>query len=109
VLGSRLACSQHPLCLRAANTPNLLACVLCVSSCHLLLQGIVPREAAVHIMMGRLHKRLRNPDAALTAFNTGTLQRHLQHRLHTQYSPLMSPCCPSCIKTSSPALHWTRL
>jgi hypothetical protein len=39
-----------------------------------LLQGIVPREAAVHIMMGRLHKRLRNPDAALTAFNTGKLQ-----------------------------------
>lgn len=33
------------------------------------LAGIVPREAAVHTMMGRLHKRLRNPDAALTSFN----------------------------------------
>lgn len=37
----------------------------------LVLQGIVPREAAVHVMMGKLHKRLRNPDAALTSFNTG--------------------------------------
>jgi hypothetical protein len=40
----------------------------------LLLQGIVPREAAVHVMMGKLHKRLRNPDAALTAFSTGTVE-----------------------------------
>lgn len=37
----------------------------------LLLQGIVPREAAVHVLMGRLFKRLRNPDAALTSFNIG--------------------------------------
>jgi hypothetical protein len=36
-----------------------------------LVQGIVPREAAVHIALGRVQKRLRNPDAALTAFNIG--------------------------------------
>jgi anaphase-promoting complex subunit 3 len=35
-----------------------------------MTQAIVPREAAVHVMLGRLHKRLRDPDAALTAFNT---------------------------------------
>lgn len=53
----------------------MIECCECsYHSCSLLLQGIVPREAAVHIMMGRLHKRLRNPDAALTAFNTGKLQ-----------------------------------
>jgi hypothetical protein len=38
-----------------------------------MLQGIVPREAAVHVLMGRLYKRLRNPDAALTSFNIGEL------------------------------------
>eukprot|EP00775_Hariotina_reticulata_P006606 gene6606-6834_t len=34
------------------------------------LQNIVPRESAVHFMMGRLHKRLGNSEAALTSLNT---------------------------------------
>lgn len=45
-------------------------CFLCAFPV-LHVQGIVPREAAVHVLMGRLYKRLRNPDAALTAFNIG--------------------------------------
>lgn len=46
---------------------------MCGHALCYVVQGIVPREAAVHIMMGKLHKRLRNPDAALTAFNIGEL------------------------------------
>jgi anaphase-promoting complex subunit 3 len=38
--------------------------------CLTVLQEIVPREASVHFMMGRLHKRLGQPDRALACFNT---------------------------------------
>lgn len=33
-------------------------------------QVVVPREPAVYFMMGRLYKRLHQPDKALAALNT---------------------------------------
>lgn len=65
--------SRHPTCALLIAAPEASdACGACLLLLLLLVaQGIVPREAAVHIMMGRLHKRLRNPDAALTSFNIG--------------------------------------
>lgn len=62
---------QHNLQSSLCVSSFVSACRKHVLICVFVLQGIVPREAAVHIMMGRLHKRLRNPDAALTAFNIG--------------------------------------
>jgi anaphase-promoting complex subunit 3 len=41
-----------------------------VAACCIWLQEIVPREASVAFMMGRLYKRLGQPDRALAAFNT---------------------------------------
>ncbi len=34
-----------------------------------MLQDIAPREASVHFLMGKLHKRLGNLDDALTCLN----------------------------------------
>ena len=35
-----------------------------------LVQDLAPREASVHFQLGKVHKRLEQPDAALMAFHT---------------------------------------
>jgi uncharacterized protein HemY len=56
------SCKQHNTTLQANPTPGLI--VLCIC-----LQEMAPREYLVHMLLGRLYRRLGAGERALAAFS----------------------------------------